>query len=121
MPIFDYRCERGHRFERLVGWNVAAPACPECGGATRKLPPGARLGRGSGTPSPGSTGQGGAGRGRAPGRDSVPIPWRGVVEGGPEKLKREVEFRERLEAEAVGAERVSGGPDLPHLESGGGT
>jgi hypothetical protein len=43
----------------------------------------------------------------------VPIPWRGVVGGGAEKVHREVEFRQRLEAKAVSGLRVPGGPDLP--------
>jgi putative FmdB family regulatory protein len=32
VPIYDYRCEAcGHRFEKLVKLDAAAPACPECG------------------------------------------------------------------------------------------
>jgi hypothetical protein len=37
----------------------------------------------------------------------------GVVGGGAEKVHREVEFRQRLEAKAVSGLRVPGGPDLP--------
>ena len=51
----------------------------------------------------------------------VPIPWRGVVSGGPEKLTREVEFRQRLEAKAVRGLRVPGGPDAGHDRGPGGT
>ena len=101
MPIFVYRCDDGHRVERLVPRDAAAPACPECGGDTRKIPAGPSLRRSGGgrpaEPSPSSA--------------DVPIPWRGVVSGGAEKMQREVAFRERLEAKAVSGLRVPGAPD----------
>lgn len=110
MPIFVYRCECGHRFERIVPRDAAPPACPECAGATRKIPAGPSLTRGSSGGSAGGAGRGGpspaAGRG-----GSVPIPWRGVVSGGPEKMRREVEFRQRLEAKASSGIRTPGGPE----------
>jgi putative FmdB family regulatory protein len=31
MPIFEYRCDRGHEFELLVLKGQAPPRCPECG------------------------------------------------------------------------------------------
>jgi putative FmdB family regulatory protein len=97
VPIFVYRCECGQHFERLTGRDAAAPPCPECGGATRKVPAAPSLGRGAGPAGP------------APG--PVPVPWRGVLSGGPEKMRREVEFRQRLEAKAVGGLRTPGSPD----------
>ncbi len=111
MPIFVYRCDCGYRFERLVPRGAEAPSCPECGSGTRKVPAGPSLRR-SADASP-------AGRERRPGGDRVPIPWQGVVSGGPEKMNREVEFRHRLEAKAVGGLRTPGGPDRPVPESGG--
>lgn len=109
MPIFVYRCDCGHRFERLVPRDADAPACPECGGATRKIPAGPSLGRmGGGRPT-----------GTATPRTDVPIPWRGVVDGGAEKVHREVEFRKRLEAKAVSGLRVPGGPDSQRGTSSG--
>jgi putative FmdB family regulatory protein len=104
VPIFVYRCDCGHRFERLVARDADAPACTECGGGTRKIPAGPSLQRGAQAPAarPGSRGGG-----------EVPIPWQGVVSGGPEKLSREVEFRQRLEAKAVRGLRVPGGPEGP--------
>jgi putative FmdB family regulatory protein len=103
VPIFVYRCDCGNRFERLVPRDADAPACPACGSDTRKIPAGPRLGRmGGGKPA-----------GPAAARADVPIPWRGVVGGGAEKVHREVEFRQRLEAKAVSGLRVPGGPDLP--------
>ena len=53
--------------------------------------------------------------------NDVQIPSRGVASGGPEKLKREVEFRQRLEARAVGGLRVPGGPDSHPEKGSGGT
>ena len=113
MPIFVYRCDCGHRFERLVPRDAEAPACPECGGGTRKVPAGPSLRRGSGTGPARPAGHG------LPGADRVPIPWQGVVGGGAEKMKREVEFRDRLQAKAVGGLRTPGGPDRAVPESGG--
>ncbi|MGD9531739.1 MAG: zinc ribbon domain-containing protein [Dehalococcoidia bacterium] len=110
MPIFVYRCGCGHRFERLVPRDAAAPACPECAGPTRKIPAGPSLARGGGAPSPPR----GAGAG-----GSVPIPWRGVVSGGPEKLRREVDFRQRLEAKARSGIRTPGGPERRASDTGG--
>ena len=114
MPIFVYRCDCGHRFERLVSRDADAPACPECGGVTRKIPAGPSLTRGAAAPAqrPARLGPGGG---------DVPIPWRGVAAGGPEKVKREVEFRQRLEAKAVRGLRVPGGPDAGHDRGPGGT
>ena len=102
MPIFVYRCDCGHLFERLVPRDATPSACPECGGATRKIPVGPRLARGAAAPSP---------RPFSPRSGEVPIPWRGVVAGGAEKVHREVEFRQRMEAKAISGLRVPGAPD----------
>jgi putative FmdB family regulatory protein len=113
VPIFVYRCGCGNQFERLLRRDAEAPACPECGGGTRKLPAGPRLGRASSVSA-------GSARPPGPGRRDVPIPWRGVVDGGPEKLQREIEFRQRLAAGAVGGLRVPGGPDVQPGDGPGG-
>jgi putative FmdB family regulatory protein len=113
VPIFVYRCDCGHRFELLVPRDAEPPACPDCGGATRKIPAGPSLARGNGAPA---SQRSRPGHGAAAG---VQIPWRGVAAGGPEKVKREVEFRQRLEAAAVSGLRTPGGPDR-HVSSDGG-
>lgn len=110
MPIFVYRCGCGHRFERLVPREAAPPACPQCGSATRKIPAGPSLARGA-APSPGRRPSRGGG--------SVPIPWRGVAGGGREKLQREVEFRQRLEAKGRSGIHTPGGPERPASDAGG--
>jgi len=113
VPIFVYRCDCGHRFERLVSRDADAPACPECGGVTRKIPAGPSLTRGAAAPAQRPARPG-------PGGGDVPIPWRGVAAGGPEKVKREVEFRQRLEKAAVSGLRTPGGPDR-HVPGAGGS
>jgi putative FmdB family regulatory protein len=78
------RC--GTRFERLVPRDQSPPDCPECGGATRKVPSGPRLARGA-RPSSGS--------------GDIPMPLRGTVTGGTEKMKREVQLRENMQAKSA--------------------
>ena len=74
-----------------------------------------------GRPQPAARLGGGRPAGPAAARSDVPIPWRGVVDGGAEKVRREVDFRQRLEAKAVGGLRVPGGPDShPEKKSSGG-
>jgi putative FmdB family regulatory protein len=81
MPIFVYRCEREHTFERLVARDAAPPECPTCGGDTRKIP--AR-------PSIGRAGGGG------PAAGDVAVPWRGAVAKGAEGVQREVQLRDNI-------------------------
>ena len=38
MPLYEYECERGHRFERIVKFSdPPIEICPECGGVVHKL------------------------------------------------------------------------------------
>ena len=38
MPLYEYECERGHRFERIVKFSdPPIDVCPECGSAVHKL------------------------------------------------------------------------------------
>ncbi|NLX92052.1 MAG: zinc ribbon domain-containing protein [Firmicutes bacterium] len=38
MPIYEYRCDCGHQFEKLTRLNDdSVHACPVCGGETRKV------------------------------------------------------------------------------------
>jgi putative FmdB family regulatory protein len=83
MPIFVYRCECGNTFERLVARDAAPPECPNCGGATRKIPARPSIGRGAGAKS--ATGD-------------VALPWRGAMSKGAEGMRREVQLRENIVA-----------------------
>ena len=86
MPIYVYRCGCGLRFERLLPLRAAPPACPACGGQTRKMPAGFSLG-----------GRADAGLSM----DRMPQTWRGTYDGNPEytgRLRRQWERRQRLEA-----------------------
>jgi putative FmdB family regulatory protein len=90
VPIYVYGCvdHSGHcglRFEKLSGFDDAAPGCPSCGGETRKVPTAVGL---SGRADPGLA------------KDSMPQTWRGVHEGDREYvtgLQRRWEQRQKLE------------------------
>ena len=92
MPIFVYRCDCGTRFERLAPRDAPPPECPECGGATRKIPAGPSVGR--------RAGEGG-------GAGEVAPPWQ-AMRGSPEKQQREVTLRQNLSAKAEGKQAPSG-------------
>lgn len=85
MPIYDYLCECGNRFEALVpSYASPAPLCA-CGSRPRRLPSAARLG-----------GVADAG----PGREDAPKSWRGSGDGDPETVAywhRRLTRREKLE------------------------
>jgi putative FmdB family regulatory protein len=102
LPIFVYHCACGQRFERLVPRDAVAPACPVCGSATRKIPAGPSLVRSASTAAAGSAG---SARSTGSATGSVPIPWQGIAAGGPEKMKREINFRQRLEKSSVAEQR----------------
>lgn len=87
MPLYDYRCADGHRFERLVPLaGEAVQDCPACGGASAKVPSaGALLGRASAGLS----------------RDEMPQTWKGTYNGNREylsQLRGQWSQRQRLEA-----------------------
>ena len=85
MPIFDYRCGCGLRFERLMGRDAEAPPCPECGGASRKVPSRPAL---HGRADPGLS------------REQMPQTWRGLYHGDREYIagmRRQWSAREKLE------------------------
>lgn len=86
MPIYDYRCGCGRRFEVIQPITAADPRCPGCGGQTARVPSAPALG-----------GRASAGRSR----QEMPQTWRGTSDGHREHvtaLRREWATRERLEA-----------------------
>lgn len=83
MPIFDYACDCGHRFEALV--TSAEPVCDQCGGSPRRRPSAVRLG---GVATPG------------PSREQAPKSWRATGNGDHDTVRhwhREMTRREDLE------------------------
>jgi putative FmdB family regulatory protein len=86
MPLYDYRCPAGHRFEQMAP--IAAgdrQDCPACGQASAKVPSRVSLG---GHADPG------------PAMDQMPQTWRGTHEGNPEylgQLRRQWTDRQKLE------------------------
>ncbi|MQA07511.1 MAG: zinc ribbon domain-containing protein [Pseudonocardiaceae bacterium] len=86
MPIYDYRCECGSRFERLARRaDSLAPDCPRCGARTAKVPSAAAV---VGRADPGLSGE------------RMPQTWRGTHRGDRDyltKLRRDWERRQRLE------------------------
>ncbi|ASR34639.1 transcriptional regulator [Prauserella marina] len=86
MPIYDYACECGRRFEALVPSSESpAPPCDDCGNRTRRKPSAVRLG---GVADPG------------PSRDDAPKSWRGIGEGDRDTVRHwhtAMSKREKLE------------------------
>ena len=38
MPIYEYRCSKGHHYERAEGFDAPSEhRCPSCGGRSRRL------------------------------------------------------------------------------------
>ncbi|KMS84900.1 FmdB family transcriptional regulator [Streptomyces regensis] len=85
MPLFDYRCGCGARFERLQpSWRSADPDCPACGDTVHRLPGSVAL----------------TGSARPPaGPDEAPTSWEGTGRGDREYVaawRRTLENRQRL-------------------------
>ena len=87
MPIYEYACSCGHRFETLVKTvDSPAPACPACGGVPRRRPASrvALIGRAT----------------LPPGRDQAPRSWEQTNGGDRETIlhwQRALEQREKIE------------------------
>ncbi|MFF5989340.1 FmdB family zinc ribbon protein [Prauserella flavalba] len=85
MPLFDYRCDCGARFEKLVrSWRDADQACPACGRDSHRLPGRVALTGGARPPA---------------GPDQAPTSWEGTGRGDREYVaawRRTLDRRERL-------------------------
>jgi putative FmdB family regulatory protein len=87
MPIYEYACECGHRFETLARTaDSPAPPCPACGGVPRRRPASgvALLGR----------------AGLPPGRDRAPKSWEQTNGGDRETIlhwQHTLEQRQKIE------------------------
>jgi len=97
MPMYVFRCANDHDFEKLVPMSGVAPDCPACGADSRKIPTtfGIRSGR--------------AAKPKSKDRNFSPSAlWHEAFSGKPEKLRREMEFRQQLVAKGT---RESPSPD----------
>jgi putative FmdB family regulatory protein len=86
VPIYELTCEAGHRSETLQASTAPLPACPACGGATRKLPSGFGMAGGAAVPPP---------------PERMPQTWKGTHRGDREyvtRLRRMADARRDLEA-----------------------
>lgn len=85
MPLFDYRCSCGARFEKLQpSWRSPDPDCPACGASTSRMPPAVSLAGGARPPA---------------GPDQAPTSWEATGRGDREYVaqwRRTLEHRERL-------------------------
>src|SRR4051812_1582308 len=86
MPLYDYRCEQGHRFEAMAPIATSDRcACPVCGSDGVKVPSRISIG---GVADPGRP------------MELMPQTWRGTHEGNREylgQLRREWGARQKLE------------------------
>jgi putative FmdB family regulatory protein len=85
VPMYEYHCDCGGRVEVLAAAGAPAPACPACGGGTRKVVSMFAIG---GRADPGLS------------RSQMPQTWKGTYGGNPEyttHLQRLWEQRRRLE------------------------
>src|SRR5947209_17370367 len=88
MPIYEYACECGYRFEALVrSADEPAPLCPACGGVPRRRPASrvALIGRAV----------------LPPGRERAPRSWEETNGGDRETVlhwQRTLEQREKIES-----------------------
>jgi putative FmdB family regulatory protein len=85
VPLYDYRCERGHRFEAMAPLAASDTATCPCGAAAGKVPSRVTLG---GAADPGRP------------MELMPQTWRGTHEGNREylgELRREWDTRQKLE------------------------
>lgn len=87
MPLYDYACACGARFELMVAsWSTPAPACPSCGGDTVRRPPSPAIGGRAAPP---------------PAMSTAPQSWAGVGSGDQETInawRRRVEARQEFES-----------------------
>ena len=85
VPIYEYACGCGERFEVLARAGAPAPGCPSCGGAPARRPSAAAL---AGRASPG------------PGPADAPRTWEQTSGGDRETIthwQRTLERRAKLE------------------------
>jgi putative FmdB family regulatory protein len=87
VPLYDYACNCGKRFELFVpSWSSPAPDCPDCGTATRRRPPAPAV-HGRAAPPPAMS--------------TAPQSWEGVNNGDRDTIthwRRQMDARQEFEA-----------------------
>jgi putative FmdB family regulatory protein len=86
VPIYELRCQAGHRSEALQPSTAPLPACPACGAETRKLPSGFGVGGTASVPPP---------------PERMPQTWKGTHRGDRDyvtHLRRMADARRDLES-----------------------
>lgn len=90
MPLYDYACACGTRFELLVAsWSSPNPDCPACGTTTTRRPPSPAMHGGSASAVP------------PPAMSTAPQSWEGVHRGDREYVtnwRRTLDARQEFEA-----------------------
>lgn len=95
MPMYVFRCNDGHDFEKIVPMSAAAPDCPTCGHSSRKIPTTFSIGRKQAAT-------------KSSQQDfSTNALWRAAFKDKPEKVKRELEFRQQLVAKGTREQDIS--------------
>ena len=85
VPLYDYRCSAGHRFEAMAPLTAGSSATCRCGSDAVKVPSRVALGGVADTGRP---------------MELMPQTWRGTYEGNREylgELRREWDTRQKLE------------------------
>lgn len=87
MPVYDYACSCGVRFETMVrSWSSPAPGCPSCGEITSRRPPAPAM-HGRATPPPAMS--------------TAPRSWEGLHNGDRDAItgwRRRMDARQEFEA-----------------------
>ncbi|MEV1293664.1 zinc ribbon domain-containing protein [Pseudonocardia sp. NPDC049635] len=110
MPVYDFACRCGRRFELLVpSWSSPAPDCPQCGATTTRRPPSPAMhGRAAPPPSMASAPRSWEGLNNGD-RDTI-THWRRTVEARQEFEARHPEHREQRDAIAAHEGRFERAP-----------
>ncbi|WP_046471365.1 FmdB family zinc ribbon protein [Allosalinactinospora lopnorensis] len=85
MAIYELACATGHHFEVIQSFTAPLPSCPECGGATRKIPSSFAIGGTATVPPP---------------PERMPQTWKGTYRGDRDyvtELRHTAEARQEVE------------------------
>lgn len=110
MPMYDYACSCGTRFEVMVAsWSSPAPDCPDCGSITTRRPPSPAM-HGRAAPPPPMTSAPRSWEGLNRGDRDTITHWRRTVEERRDFEDRHPEHRQRRDAVAAHEGRFERNP-----------